>query len=225
MNVALTRARASLFILGHCPTLERSDKTWKDIITDARERGCLVEVSASETHCHAQKLNDLSPQADANLSTGPIRPVRKASPEPPTKTPKKAVIESQPIPATLIAARSIGPQGTTTPKSLQQPHVSPSDPASTSLPSVPMPTSHPLSTQPSAGTPDLSLIPPKPAVQLSDAKSSANSPAVSEPSASNGPKPTPNSRPAQPVKRPKQPASLFIPKKVRLNCAIIMFYV
>jgi senataxin len=49
MNVALTRARASLFVLGHCPTLERSDKTWKDIIADARERGCLVEVSASET--------------------------------------------------------------------------------------------------------------------------------------------------------------------------------
>lgn len=47
MNVALTRARASLFVLGHCPTLERSDKTWKDIITDARDRGCLIEVGGS----------------------------------------------------------------------------------------------------------------------------------------------------------------------------------
>ncbi|KAI0304428.1 SEN1 N terminal-domain-containing protein [Multifurca ochricompacta] len=45
MNVALTRARASLFVLGHCPTLERSDKTWQGIITDARERACLIEVS------------------------------------------------------------------------------------------------------------------------------------------------------------------------------------
>ena len=45
MNVALTRARASLFVLGHCPTLERSDRTWKDIISDARERACLIEVS------------------------------------------------------------------------------------------------------------------------------------------------------------------------------------
>ena len=61
MNVALTRARASLFVLGHCPTLERSDKTWKDIITDARERGCLVEVRASETHRDAHKLNDILP--------------------------------------------------------------------------------------------------------------------------------------------------------------------
>ena len=44
MNVALTRARASLFVLGHCPTLERSDSTWKEIISDARERTCLIEV-------------------------------------------------------------------------------------------------------------------------------------------------------------------------------------
>ena len=50
MNVALTRARASLFVLGHCPTLERSDKTWKDIISDARERGYLVEVGVFEAH-------------------------------------------------------------------------------------------------------------------------------------------------------------------------------
>ncbi|KAI0283971.1 AAA domain-containing protein [Russula aff. rugulosa BPL654] len=194
MNVALTRARASLFILGHCPTLERSDKTWKDIITDARERGCLVE-------------------ADANLFNVPIRPTRKTSPKPPAKTPKKAAIESQPIPTTLVAARSIGPQGAITPKSLQRPHVSPSDPASTSSPSVLIPASHSPSTQPSASTPDVSLIPPKPAVQSSDTKSSATSPAISEPTAGNGPKPTQNSRPAQPVKRPKQPPNLFIPKK------------
>lgn len=224
MNVALTRARASLFVLGHCPTLERSDKTWKDIITDARERGCLVEVSASKTHCDAQKHNDLPPQADVSLFTGPIR---KASPKPPAKTPKKAAIESQPIPTTLVAARNIGSQsiptalvaardigsqGTTT-STLQRPHVSPSDPASTSPPSVLIPAYNPPSTQPSATTPD-SLIPPKPAAQSSDTKSSATSPAVREPTVGNGPKPTQNSRPAQPVKRPKQPPSLFIPKKV-----------
>jgi senataxin len=224
MNVALTRARASLFVLGHCPTLERSDKTWKDIITDARERGCLVEVRASETHCGTQKLNDLPPQADANLFNVPIKPTRKTSPKPPAKTPKKAAIESQPIPTTLVAARSIGPQGAITPKSLQRPHVSPSDPASTSSPSVLIPASHPPSTQPSASTPDVSLIPPKPAVQSSDTKSSATSPAISEPTAGNGPKPTQNSRPAQPVKRPKQPPNLFIPKKVRLNCTLAMLY-
>jgi len=62
MNVALTRARASLFVLGHCPTLERSDKTWKEIISDARERGCLIEASISGACSHARKRNvSLSP--------------------------------------------------------------------------------------------------------------------------------------------------------------------
>ena len=222
MNVALTRARASLFILGHCPTLERSDKTWKDIITDARERGCLIEVSASESHCSARKLNDLPPQGDAHLTIA--RPIMKASPKLPAKTPKKAAIESQPIPTTLVAARSIGPQGTT-PNSLQRPIVSPSDPTSTSPPSVLIPPRHPPSTQPSASTPDASLIPSKPAVQSSETNSSATPPVISEPTVGNGPIPTQNSGPAQPVKRPKQPPSLFIPKKVRLNCTLLMLYV
>jgi len=44
MNVALTRAKSSLFILGNAPTLERSDKTWKDIIADARSRSSLLNV-------------------------------------------------------------------------------------------------------------------------------------------------------------------------------------
>ena len=220
MNVALTRARASLFVLGHCPTLERSDKTWKDIVTDARERGCLIEVSASETHCDAQKLNGLPPQADVSLFTGPIR---KAPLKPPSKTPKKAAIGSQPIPTTLVAARSIGSQGTNTPTSLQRPHVSPSDPASTSPPSVFMPVCNPPLAQASTTIPD-SSIPPKLVVRPSDTKSSVTLPAVGEPTVSDGPKPTQNSRPEQPVKRPKQPPSLFIPKKVRLNGTLMILY-
>ena len=40
MNVALTRARASLFVRGI--VLERSDMTRKDIMSDARERACLL---------------------------------------------------------------------------------------------------------------------------------------------------------------------------------------
>jgi len=150
--------------------------------------------------------------------------MRKASPKPPAKTPKKVAIGSQPVPTTLVAARSIGSQGTTTPTSPQRPHVSPSDPVSTSPPSVFMPPRHPPSTQPSATTPDVSLIPPKPAVQSSDTRSRATSPAVSEPTAGNGPKLTQSSRPPQPVKRPKQPPSLFIPKKVRLNYTLTMLY-
>ena len=45
MNVALTRAKSSLFILGNAPTLERSDEVWKRIVQDARTRTSLINVS------------------------------------------------------------------------------------------------------------------------------------------------------------------------------------
>lgn len=44
MNVALTRAKSSLFILGNAATLERSDETWKLIVQDARTRSMLLNV-------------------------------------------------------------------------------------------------------------------------------------------------------------------------------------
>ncbi|KAF9013411.1 SEN1 N terminal-domain-containing protein [Cyathus striatus] len=47
MNVALTRAKSSLFILGNAPTLERSDDNWRNIVLDARSRSALVEVNPS----------------------------------------------------------------------------------------------------------------------------------------------------------------------------------
>ncbi|KAH8114513.1 SEN1 N terminal-domain-containing protein [Phellopilus nigrolimitatus] len=43
MNVAITRSKSSLFIVGHGPTLQRSNETWRDIIEDARTRSCLIE--------------------------------------------------------------------------------------------------------------------------------------------------------------------------------------
>lgn len=45
MNVAITRSRSSLFILGHAATLERCNQTWKTIVEDARTRGHLIKVS------------------------------------------------------------------------------------------------------------------------------------------------------------------------------------
>ncbi|KAF9534475.1 SEN1 N terminal-domain-containing protein [Crepidotus variabilis] len=47
MNVALTRAKSSLFILGNAATLERSDENWKKIITDSRSRSTLVNIDTS----------------------------------------------------------------------------------------------------------------------------------------------------------------------------------
>jgi len=44
MNVALTRAKSSLFILGNAATLERSDETWKHLVQDARTRSMLLNV-------------------------------------------------------------------------------------------------------------------------------------------------------------------------------------
>ncbi len=44
MNVALTRAKSSLFVIGNGPTLERSDERWRTIVGDARERGFFVNV-------------------------------------------------------------------------------------------------------------------------------------------------------------------------------------
>lgn len=44
MNVALTRAKSSLFIFGNGSTLERSDERWKIIVQDARDRGFFINV-------------------------------------------------------------------------------------------------------------------------------------------------------------------------------------
>ncbi|KAJ6508793.1 SEN1 N terminal-domain-containing protein [Mycena sanguinolenta] len=44
MNVALTRAKSSLFILGNSPTLSRVSEIWKSIVADARSRQALAEV-------------------------------------------------------------------------------------------------------------------------------------------------------------------------------------
>lgn len=62
MNVAITRARSSLFILGHAATLERSDAKWKGVIDDARERQLLTtvrhSVSSSCTHLETSHTID-----------------------------------------------------------------------------------------------------------------------------------------------------------------------
>lgn len=50
MNVALTRAKSSLFILGNAPTLERSNADWKEIVNNARARSLLTDVSYPFTH-------------------------------------------------------------------------------------------------------------------------------------------------------------------------------
>ncbi|XP_023769533.1 uncharacterized protein LOC111918090 isoform X2 [Lactuca sativa] len=47
-NVALTRARHCLWVLGNERTLARSDSIWKDLVFDARNRGCLFDANADK---------------------------------------------------------------------------------------------------------------------------------------------------------------------------------
>jgi len=146
----------------------------------------------------------------------------KAPPKPSTKPQKKAAVNSQPIPTTLVAARSIGSQGTTTPTSAQRSNAPPSEPASTPLPPVLIPTRKLSSSQSPVTSPGFPLIPPKPAAQPSETKSSQVQPAPGESSAGSRPKPTQHIRAAPlPKQRSKQPPSLFIPKKVRFNPILV----
>jgi hypothetical protein len=43
MNVALTRAKSSLYILGHASTLHRSNEDWKKIVDNAKHRNLMVD--------------------------------------------------------------------------------------------------------------------------------------------------------------------------------------
>ena len=63
MNVAITRARCSLYILGNAPTLERSNDTWKQIVEDARARGCLQDVKCPHPECDAHFIYPLGQPA------------------------------------------------------------------------------------------------------------------------------------------------------------------
>ena len=47
LNVALTRARHALFVVGSAHTLSSSD-VWRALLDDAKDRRCYCEVSASK---------------------------------------------------------------------------------------------------------------------------------------------------------------------------------
>lgn len=55
MNVALTRAKESLIVCGHFPTLERNE-AWKDLIENARSRGVAHCVTSCYTSANLKPL-------------------------------------------------------------------------------------------------------------------------------------------------------------------------
>ncbi|OSD07245.1 hypothetical protein PYCCODRAFT_1381842 [Trametes coccinea BRFM310] len=92
MNVALTRAKASLFVLGHAPTLERSDEIWRQIVDNARSRSCLIDVDVSFF--------------TAPTTASQAKPASRQAKQ--TKPASKAVVSSQPtIPENLTTPREL----------------------------------------------------------------------------------------------------------------------
>jgi senataxin len=87
MNVAITRARSSLFIVGNAPTLERSNETWKGIVNDAKSRSRFREVSISQTSTHLILLNIIqvnveyfrTPNSPAKTSGSAVSPSKKST--------------------------------------------------------------------------------------------------------------------------------------------------
>ncbi|ONH68944.1 Helicase SEN1 [Cyberlindnera fabianii] len=94
MNVALTRPKSSLWILGHQESLVKNE-LWRDLITDAKERNCLVEAKMGFTKSAVG--NASSTQKTASSGVAPVprtgyvsRSVRDGTSQPDGKKQKRA---------------------------------------------------------------------------------------------------------------------------------------
>ncbi|XP_030623784.1 probable helicase senataxin [Chanos chanos] len=76
MNVTITRAKFSLFILGHLRTLGQSD--WGALIEDAERRGTIIKTQERDFHADARKI--FKPRAlSRSMSHPPAAPVLSRS--------------------------------------------------------------------------------------------------------------------------------------------------
>jgi senataxin len=64
MNVALTRAKYSLIIVGHAQTLQKWSRAWGSLIDDARNRGCYQVLT------NHNKNQNIPPMYAASLNQG-----------------------------------------------------------------------------------------------------------------------------------------------------------
>ncbi|KIK99636.1 hypothetical protein PAXRUDRAFT_822556 [Paxillus rubicundulus Ve08.2h10] len=89
MNVALTRAKSSLFILGNAPTLERSNEDWREIVNNAKSRDLLTDVVGTAFFTEPTSIR----------SAEPSPPVAKAS--------KQRAVAKAPEPMDLVTPQSL----------------------------------------------------------------------------------------------------------------------
>ncbi|KAI0720479.1 SEN1 N terminal-domain-containing protein [Cerioporus squamosus] len=95
MNVALTRAKASLFVLGNASTLERSDDIWRKIVENARSRSCLIKADPGYF------------TAPASYNKAPVQPPKRA--KPPSAAPPPPLDLATPREFKSLANRSNDP--------------------------------------------------------------------------------------------------------------------
>ncbi|XP_005146389.2 probable helicase senataxin [Melopsittacus undulatus] len=73
LNVTITRARFSLFILGRLKTLMES-KDWNELIQDAQKRGAIIKTSEKSYRKDAGKILKLKPSVQPPASAGAKQP-------------------------------------------------------------------------------------------------------------------------------------------------------
>lgn len=102
LNVALTRARSNMIVLGHATHLSH-DPVWRRLITEAREHQCCVEVTP-----HTFKNGLVAPVPRSSPT--------QAQPAPPRQSTRPAVTASAPAPASQPRAKqSVTPSPSTEP--------------------------------------------------------------------------------------------------------------
>lgn len=207
MNVAITRAKSSLFILGNAATLERSNETWREIVADSKARNIFAEVRGP----HIVLLLQLSfvLQVDVSYFTAPSN---MATGTPLTGTsPRKSKQTKPALPVPQHPDLS-------TPKEFKAAALT-NPPKSSS--------SEPLPVNDAAPTPLDKQKGKRKLEEMADPKPDSSHP-KSVPPAPSATNTRPLPAPHPPRKRPKQSPALFIPKnknKVRLAVFHYVVYI
>ncbi|XP_046870298.1 probable helicase senataxin isoform X2 [Hypomesus transpacificus] len=104
MNVTITRARCSLFILGHLRTL-KGDSDWGALINDASRRGTIVRAEEKAFNGAVQKIFKPSPSLARNLSY--LAPNPSSQPEAPRPASVSQRRSTYPVPSAQASGLSL----------------------------------------------------------------------------------------------------------------------